>query len=186
MHRQHPQTAYRRDAILIGAIIENCDKNANQIQRMQRRRSCRDRVADAGSESVRKSLYLEQHGQNCFLKPISYEKQNMKKKPLPFSGKRPSVWWSIVRGSRAFKSFAAQRYRVPVLSVKSSFPNHVHCVSERLQGNLPYRESARKKHLASGRKQPMRHTPSQRLYIPLLRDTAPYPVFPGRTRPLSM
>ena len=48
------------------------------------------------------------------------------------------------------------------------------------------RESARKKHLASGRKQPMRHTPSQRLYILLLRDTAPYPVFPGRTRPLSM
>lgn len=70
-------------------------KPANALQR----RSCRDSVADAGSESVRKSLYLEQHGQNCFLKPISYEKQNMKKKPLPFSGKRLSVWWSIVHGN---------------------------------------------------------------------------------------
>ena len=96
------------------------------------------------------------------------------------------MWWSILHSTRTFKSFAAQRYRVPVLSVKSSFPNHVHRVSERLQGNLPYRGSARKKHLASGRKRPMRHTPSQRLYILLHRDTAPYPVFPGRTRPLSI
>ena len=143
-------------------------------------------VIAGASRTVTFSRMPFQHGQNCFLKPISYEKQNMKKKPLTVSGKRLSVWWSIVHGNRTFKSFAALRYRVPVLSVKSSFPNHVHCVPERLQGNLPYRESARKKHLASGRKQPMRHTPSQRLYIPLLRDTAPYPVFPGRTRPLSM
>ena len=27
MHRQHPQTAYRKYAILIGAIFENCDKS---------------------------------------------------------------------------------------------------------------------------------------------------------------
>ena len=25
MHKQHPQTAYRKDAVLIGAIFENCD-----------------------------------------------------------------------------------------------------------------------------------------------------------------
>ena len=26
MHKQHPQTAYRKDAVLIGTIFENCDK----------------------------------------------------------------------------------------------------------------------------------------------------------------
>lgn len=50
----------------------------NHIQRMQSR-SYRDIVADAGYESVRNYLYLEQNGQNCFIKPISYEKQKTKK-----------------------------------------------------------------------------------------------------------
>lgn len=104
----------------------------------------------------------------------------------PRTNVRGFLWWSIVHGSRTFKSFAAQRYRVPVLSVKSSFPNLSHHEHKYSQGSRQCRESARKKHLASGRKQPMRHTPSQRLYILLLRDTAPYPVFPGRTRPLSI
>ena len=27
MHKQHSQTAYRKDAVLIGTIFENCDKN---------------------------------------------------------------------------------------------------------------------------------------------------------------
>jgi hypothetical protein len=26
MHKQHPQTAYRKDAVLIGTIFENCDR----------------------------------------------------------------------------------------------------------------------------------------------------------------
>jgi hypothetical protein len=26
MHKQHPQTAYRKAAVLIGTIFENCDK----------------------------------------------------------------------------------------------------------------------------------------------------------------
>ena len=42
-------------------------------------KSYHDIVADAGYESVRNYLYLEQHGQNCFIKPISYEKQKTKK-----------------------------------------------------------------------------------------------------------
>lgn len=50
----------------------------NHIQWMQSR-SYRDIVADAGYESVRNYMYLEQHGQNCFIKPISYEKQKTKK-----------------------------------------------------------------------------------------------------------
>jgi len=50
----------------------------NHIQRMQSR-SYRDIVADAGYESVRNYLYLEQHGQNCFIKPICYEKQKTRK-----------------------------------------------------------------------------------------------------------
>jgi len=29
MHKQHPQTAYRKYAILIGTIFENCDKKLN-------------------------------------------------------------------------------------------------------------------------------------------------------------
>ena len=29
MHKQHPQTAYRKHAILIGTIFENCDKKLN-------------------------------------------------------------------------------------------------------------------------------------------------------------
>ena len=28
MHKQHPQTAYRKYAILIGTIVENCDKSS--------------------------------------------------------------------------------------------------------------------------------------------------------------
>ena len=28
MHKQHPQTAYRKYAILIGTIFENCDKSS--------------------------------------------------------------------------------------------------------------------------------------------------------------
>jgi len=28
MHKQHPQTAYRKYAILIGTIFENCDSAA--------------------------------------------------------------------------------------------------------------------------------------------------------------
>ena len=50
----------------------------NHIQRMQSK-SYRDIVTDAGYESVRNYLYLEQHSQNCFIKPISYEKQKTKK-----------------------------------------------------------------------------------------------------------
>ena len=26
MHKQQPQTAYRKDAVLTGTILENCDK----------------------------------------------------------------------------------------------------------------------------------------------------------------
>ena len=33
MHKQHPQTAYRKYAILIGTIFENCDRKDGQ--RMQ-------------------------------------------------------------------------------------------------------------------------------------------------------
>ena len=32
MHKQHPQTAYRKDAVLIGPIFENCDKIALVLQ----------------------------------------------------------------------------------------------------------------------------------------------------------
>lgn len=50
----------------------------DHIQRMQGR-SYRDIVADAGYESVNNYLYLEQHGQNCFIKPICYETTKTKK-----------------------------------------------------------------------------------------------------------
>lgn len=50
----------------------------SHIQRMQNR-SYRDIVADAGYESVRNYLYLEQHRQNCFIKPICYETRKTKK-----------------------------------------------------------------------------------------------------------
>ena len=30
MHKQHPQTAYRKDAVLIGTIFENCDKKGGR------------------------------------------------------------------------------------------------------------------------------------------------------------
>ena len=30
MHKQHPQTAYREYAILIGTIFENCDKRRDE------------------------------------------------------------------------------------------------------------------------------------------------------------
>ena len=31
MHKQHPQTAYRKYAVLIGTIFENCDKKAKTL-----------------------------------------------------------------------------------------------------------------------------------------------------------
>jgi hypothetical protein len=30
MHKQHPQIAYRKYAVLIGTIFENCDKNESE------------------------------------------------------------------------------------------------------------------------------------------------------------
>ena len=33
MHKQHPQTAYRKYAILIGTIFDNCDKKYNQLEK---------------------------------------------------------------------------------------------------------------------------------------------------------
>ena len=33
MHKQHPQTAYRKYAVLIGIIFENCDKKTAAVQR---------------------------------------------------------------------------------------------------------------------------------------------------------
>ena len=33
MHKQHPQTAYRKYAVLIGTIFENCDKKGGQSER---------------------------------------------------------------------------------------------------------------------------------------------------------
>ena len=55
----------------------------NHIQRMQGR-SYRDIVADAGYEGVRNYLYLEQHGQNCYIKPICYETRKKKKYKTQF------------------------------------------------------------------------------------------------------
>ena len=52
----------------------------DHIQRMQGQ-SYRDIVADAGYESVNNYLYLEQHGQNCFIKPINAMQQPLKPAP---------------------------------------------------------------------------------------------------------
>jgi hypothetical protein len=32
MHKQQPQTAYRKDAVLTGTIFENCDKKEDIMQ----------------------------------------------------------------------------------------------------------------------------------------------------------
>jgi hypothetical protein len=32
MHKQHPQTAYRKDAVLTGTIFENCDKRKRNAE----------------------------------------------------------------------------------------------------------------------------------------------------------
>jgi len=33
MHKQQPQTAYRKDAVLTGTIFENCDNKKEDIMR---------------------------------------------------------------------------------------------------------------------------------------------------------
>jgi hypothetical protein len=33
MHKQHPQTAYRKDTVLTGTIFENCDKRKRNEKR---------------------------------------------------------------------------------------------------------------------------------------------------------
>ena len=78
------QLAVNSEYITGVAAFSNCTDSGtlipllNHIQRMQGQ-SYRDIVADAGYESVRNYLYLEQHGQNCFIKPISYEFRKTKK-----------------------------------------------------------------------------------------------------------
>ena len=78
------QLAVNSEYITGVAAFPNCTDSGtlipflNHIQRMQGK-SYRDIVADAGYESVRNYLYLEQHGQNCFIKPISYEIRKTKK-----------------------------------------------------------------------------------------------------------
>ena len=49
MHRQHPQTAYRKYAILIGAIFENCD----------RRRSTHMNLGILGTGSIARTMAAE-------------------------------------------------------------------------------------------------------------------------------
>jgi len=34
MHKQQPQTAYRKDAVLTGTIFENCDKKEDITQKI--------------------------------------------------------------------------------------------------------------------------------------------------------
>jgi len=34
MHKHHPQTAYRKYAVLIGTIFENCDKSKPLIKKI--------------------------------------------------------------------------------------------------------------------------------------------------------
>ena len=40
MHKQHPQTAYRKDAVLIGTIFENCDRQNSSLQAISPQFSC--------------------------------------------------------------------------------------------------------------------------------------------------
>ena len=49
MHRQHPQIAYRKYAILIGAIFENCD----------RRRSTHMNLGILGTGSIARTMAAE-------------------------------------------------------------------------------------------------------------------------------
>ena len=66
----------------------------NHIQRMQSR-SYRDIVADAGYESVRNYLYLEQNGQNCFIKRSLTKNKRQRNSSLSSGG--PRIWnrWSM-------------------------------------------------------------------------------------------
>jgi len=39
MHKQHPQTAYRKDAVLTGTIFENCDKRNKMKKEVDKSRN---------------------------------------------------------------------------------------------------------------------------------------------------
>ena len=78
------QLAVNSEYITGVAAFPNCTDSGtlvpflNHIQRMQGR-SYRDIVADAGYESVGNYLYLQAHGQNCYIKPTNYEVRKTKK-----------------------------------------------------------------------------------------------------------
>ncbi|MEQ2694083.1 hypothetical protein, partial [Faecalibacterium butyricigenerans] len=54
MHKQHPQTAYRKYAILIGTISKNCDTRSNHHEKTSSRISAgaQHRGVDAGCAGV--------------------------------------------------------------------------------------------------------------------------------------
>jgi len=55
MHKQHPQTAYRKYAVSIGTIFENCDKQNRSVGESLRGGFCMHKAAQQGRE---KALFL--------------------------------------------------------------------------------------------------------------------------------
>ena len=78
------QLAVNSEYITVVAAFSNCTDSGtlipflNHIQRMQGQ-SYRDIVADAGYESVGNYLYLQTHGQDCYIKPTNYETRKTRK-----------------------------------------------------------------------------------------------------------
>lgn len=78
------QLAVNSEYIIGAAAFSNCTDSGtlipflDHIQRMHGA-SCRDVVADAGYEHTGNYLYLENHGQTCYVKPTNYEAHKTKK-----------------------------------------------------------------------------------------------------------
>jgi len=54
MHKQHPQTAYRKDAVLIGTFFENCDRRGTQ-----------DLIGSCGFPDTSLFGGVDKQGQHC-------------------------------------------------------------------------------------------------------------------------
>ena len=94
MHKQHPQTAYRKDAVLIGTVFENCDKNKTVLIIAHWMRT----VASADQVVVLSGGIVVEQGSpaELYARKGLYTHMGDRKTPLPGGGfsSGPS-WWRL-------------------------------------------------------------------------------------------
>ena len=63
MHKQHPQTAYRKDAVLTGTIFENCDKRKRNEKKRLTNPETYDKLSKSSGNGHEKNMGVFPSGQ---------------------------------------------------------------------------------------------------------------------------